>query len=324
VLVEDLRRKTDPKMTAALDPLIPLMPMRMLMMLLSQQTQRQVPEEQVIAHVLFDAKQIYEPRRAARLEAVMPQQLGQAPFEWPYDVKEALWWMTEDHPARTPKSLSEEGVREKVVQAWKMDRARALARKEAQELANEITAKARDEKNKWTSADSQKMLREKKAAVAGSGELFELENVARLATPAQPLMKGQDLLAPMGYERYRVPDYKKRLMPWEPPDLADKLLALRQEGRAAVIADVPEDTYYVAVLLAWVPPDLSAFERAYAGGSKRRTDQLYRMFLVQRTGEYKAAVMRQLREDAGKINKDGRFDVPEEFKRRSGESHDVD
>src|SRR5262249_37693991 len=109
----------------------------------------------------------YQPQRAGSRMS----QFG----EVEYQTLEALWWRKEDSPARSPKSLSEPGVREKVIRAGKMDRAQALARDEAQKLVEEIN------KAKVGAEDAKKLLNEQRARLK-LGESFELDEVSRLVS----------------------------------------------------------------------------------------------------------------------------------------------
>jgi len=244
---------------------------------------------------------------------------GPQVYDPPYELKEALWWLTENEPPKTPRSVNDPGVRERIVLAWKLDRARKLAEKDAQQLADEITNKVRSDK--WTVADVQKLVRERKAKVAGSDEPFELDNVARMTPSLRVHQQPED--GATEYRTYKAPPYQAWRMPYEVEGLVEHLLVLRQPGRATVIPDGVQKTFYVTVLLARTEPDMKEFLDAYAGGAKKRqSDPLYNDFVHERTQEYRAAVMRQLREDAGKVNKHGRFEIPEEFRKR--ETHEAE
>src|SRR4029077_622641 len=54
-----------------------------------------------------------------------------------------LVWKTQDVPARTPATLTE--VRDQVLRAWRMQEARKLARKKAEEIRDQIAGKKPEE-----------------------------------------------------------------------------------------------------------------------------------------------------------------------------------
>jgi hypothetical protein len=249
------------------------------------------------------------------VEQLFVQPMGQSPGAYqaqqiPATEKrkqEVLWWRSEDLPAR---QRTFEQARELVVRAWKLDRARELARERAYQIEAEIN------KQKRSPADAVRFLREQEA---GLGPLFELEGVAPLVVPQREVH-----MAVRGdYFNYRVPEDKLTLMPYPPQDLARQLLTLEEKGRATVVADQPARTFYVAVLEARDEPNARAFAELYA--RTPRYDTLYNLFLRERTEDYRRGVLEQLRREAGKVDKQGRFEVPAEIRKRdAGETREVE
>lgn len=306
MLAEELEHRTDPKLNDLLDPLRKLMP---------------VQGEREFVATLFSGQNTYEARRAAMPEMPRNMQFRMPHFDPEFETTEALWWLKENHPARSPKSVSEPGVRDKIVLAWKLDRARKMAADDAQKLADELNNAWKPNLGQAQAADeAQKLVLELRPKIAGAGNSFELENVSRLVPAARltPTARGE-------YRRYELPPDKKALMPHEPGDLVDQLLTLEKPGRATVISDGPNQTFYVALLLARTPPELKGkdgFLEAYARGAQvdfvrgGQMDPLYNFFVRERVQDYRFAVMKAFREEAGKVNKDGRFEIPDAIKKR--------
>ncbi len=222
--------------------------------------------------------------------------------------KEFLWWRAEDLPGRV---RTYEQARDLVVRAWKLDRARELARERAEQIEGEIN------KQKRSPADAVRYLREQEA---GLGPLFDLEGVAPLVVPQREVH-----MAVRGdYFHYRVPEEKLAQMPYPPQDLARQLVTLEDPGRATVVADQAARTFYVAVLEARSEPDARAFAELYA--KTPRYDTLYTLFLRQQTDEYRRGVLQQLRKESAKVDdKTGRYDIPAEVRKRdTGETREVE
>jgi hypothetical protein len=214
----------------------------------------------------------------------------------PYEREELLWWRSEDLPAR-PRDYQD--VRDQVVAAWRLEKARQLARREAERLEAAINAK------KWTPADTERFLREQKL-----GEPFELDDVSQLVTPREVQAAG-----PTEYREYRVPDEKLEYMRYPPADLAKQLLTLKRPGESTVIADQPGKHFYVSVLIARSEPTIGEFEKLMSRTPTQ--DSLHGRFMLLQMAEYRKNVLEQLRrEAAGKLDKEGRYDIPESIRRR--------
>src|SRR5262249_31680880 len=127
-LAEDLERKKDPQMSEALEPLRKRMPAQ---------------NERDFAAMLFIGTGTYEARRVRPRSDNMFRMM-RPDAEPEYEAVEYLWWRKEDQAARLPKDVSE--VRDKIVLAWKMDQARGLALKAADQMAAEIRKNVREKK----------------------------------------------------------------------------------------------------------------------------------------------------------------------------------
>jgi hypothetical protein len=216
-----------------------------------------------------------------------------------------LIWRTQDLPART---LKFEQVREKVVAAWREEKARQLARRYAERLREELKGKG--------PAQAQRILAERKHV----GEMFELNRVARLV-PRRETREGVATL----YDPYTVPEDRRKEFPHAPLDLVDDLMTLEKSGDVTVIADAPVRTFYLAVLVTRDEPTIRQFETLYEKSPGK--DSLLNNFLEERSLEYRQKLLEQLRREAvGKaelLDKQGQFVLPEEVRRR-GERTDED
>jgi hypothetical protein len=242
--------------------------------------------------VMFDGQGVYEPRL---LEGALPRQ------------REFMYWRREDLPARVRPF---EAVRADVVRAWKLERARQLARQKAEELEKKINA------SRWSPADAERFLREQQA---GLGALFELDNVSQFVQPREV-----HLMLRGGYQFYQVPEDKTSLLRYPPPDMVKQFLTL-ERGEATVITDVPAQTYYVAVLMARDEPSVKEFSEVY--GRSPRFDTMYLICRRERMEEYRRTVLEQLRREAtgNKLDREGRYPVPDEIrKRESGRGSEVE
>jgi hypothetical protein len=232
---------------------------------------------------LFGSNGAYEPA------ATQLREQGQAEF---------VYWRAQDLPAQT-RTFST--VRAEVVAAWRLEKARQLARKEAERLEDEIN------KGKLSAAEAQALLAKQKL-----GPLFELDEVSRLVAPRETLANQQT-----EYSFYRIPEDKADLMEYPLDDLAKQLLALKRPGEATVIADMPAKHYYVAVLVERNEPSLAEFKALYARTPSK--DTLYmRWFLAERRTDFRRSVMEQLRREAtnGDLDKDGKFKVADNYRQR--------
>ena len=213
----------------------------------------------------------------------------------PETKQELRFWRSKDFKA---DDQTFEQVRKEVVAAWKLDKARALARKEAEKFEAEVN------KLKATPADAERYLKEQKLTP------FELEKVAQVTAPALEPLSG----LPTEYRRYEVPEDKFELFPYPPRDFPKPLMKLTRLGDATVVVDMPAKTFYVSVLVDRKEPDLVEFKSVYVRSPG--SDPMYMALQGQRRDEYRKSVMEQLRRDAGAdLDKDGRYKLPESVRK---------
>ena len=212
------------------------------------------------------------------------------------DTKQELYfWRTEDQRAEE-RTFSQ--VRGEVVAAWRLDKARALARTHAEKLEAQVN------KEKATPADAERILKEQKLVP------FELDNVTQVAAPAREVIPG----LPTDYRPYQIPEDKAELLPYPPQDFVKQLMKLTRPGDATVVVDSPAKTFYVALLIDRTEPSIADFKSVYVRSP--HSDPMYMHLVRQRREEYRKSVMEQLRREASAdLDKEGRFKLPESVRK---------
>ncbi|MFN4259611.1 MAG: hypothetical protein ACK4RK_09950 [Gemmataceae bacterium] len=207
---------------------------------------------------------------------------------WASSSEPLVFWKTKVENPRDPLKLDE--VYDQVVLAWKLSKARELAKKAAEALAAKVAAARGDEQK----------LRD--LAVQEQRATFTLENVAALVRRqlAQPGANQPR------YEPYAVSN-EKVLYPG--PGFVDSLLQLKEKdkniGDTVVTHDQPIEHYYVAALISRVPPSERDFLLAYRTESSMpsNSDTILNRYLQQQTRKYREQFMAQLRQQASlKLN----------------------
>ncbi len=214
---------------------------------------------------------------------------------------QVFFWRTRENPAVAPPNR--EAVFEKVKEAWYFDKARQVARAKAVEIVAKIKGPGAD----------RRLADEQLSDPKRYGEVFELEGLAKLWRPErEPLRTGR-----FEYRPYEVPQDKRTLFSYAPRDLAKQLMALKTRGDAMVIVDAPARTYYVAVLEGRDDrKELGDFFSIYRDV---RHAELWRLFEEDRRREYRKMIVEGLRREAvgaDKIDKDGKYVVPESSRQR--------
>jgi hypothetical protein len=206
---------------------------------------------------------------------------GEEDLEWRSGPESFLFWKTEDQPPRT-LPLSDPDVKKEVERAWRLLKARELAKKEADRLATD----ARQEKG------DDRALRD-----------FAMKHLKKepITLPALSKFMRQSS-AMMAMPRYEPPQIAEDKVPYAGRDFADKVLALKDKakGDTLVQADQPETTYYVAVLVDKTEPSMDDFLRVYrnSGSNSVHRDPLLQIFEQERQVKYYKDVLEQLRQEA--------------------------
>jgi hypothetical protein len=185
-----------------------------------------------------------------------------------------VYWRTEDLP---PKSLTFAEARRKVEEAWGFQKARELAKTEADRIAKQA---------EQSHGDAVRSLTE--ASLPLGTKLVALDGVSRLK-------KTPSINAGMSprYSPFTVPE---NVIEYPPADLVDKVLALKEKGDVAVLTDRPQDHFYVVALVERHEPTLAEFH----GDTARdfQGNALLSQFENERRKEYKDEVIARLREEA--------------------------
>lgn len=212
-----------------------------------------------------------------------------------------LAWKTEDQKAYTP---SFDEAKPKVEAAWRLQKARELAHKEAEAIA-QAAMKKRDE-----GGDAARWLRDEQ--VRHGGTVFDVLTIAKLVKSMHPLA-GLDT----DYESFRFPETQ---IAYPRPGTVDILMEkLKKTGDATVFSDRPEKTYYVAVLTNRTEPTLSEFYKVYE--DTRTTfgvnDLLWRRFERERQEKFLADLLKNLRAEAkAPLDNNGLYVIDADIRKR--------
>lgn len=156
-------------------------------------------------------------------------------------------WRTADQPAEVMRDFNAPDVRAKATAAWRMQKARELARKAADDLAKQCGDLGK------SFVEIEQKLRDKRAQFAGSFtaptaqervKYFEIDDVAALMTRPLPGAMPRASVAPF----QMAPSSN---VPYPGPKMTEELLANRDKApsTAFVMTDNPETTFYTTVLL---------------------------------------------------------------------------
>jgi hypothetical protein len=229
------------------------------------------------------AQALFFGQPADRWKNYTPRELFTSPAPDTGEKKQFRYWKTDDQPA---KVLSFAQAKPKVEEAWRMDKARALAKAKAEELAKQV---------REAHGDYLPLLNE---AGKQYGKVFDLTGVARWVKRA-PTARA-DPLAP--YQHYAVPEDTIEY-PGLWPHFVDPLLKnLNEPGDTMVITNRPKDVYYVVALAGRNPPSVRDFYKETA----RNRDLLLAQMELERQKDYRKDFITQLENEANlTINPEG-------------------
>ncbi len=186
-------------------------------------------------------------------------------------------WKFDDKEAKAYKEVKDIAP-EKLLRAWKMLKARDLARKAAETVVKEATSLAqtqlRDASN-WPAFRSglkDKLKELNPSDPTAASRVIDLGDIIKIA----PLEKPVNLQMTRREEGYRPPQITNKEIKFPPPErwrfqnarsrspgMAEQLIDLRDKplGEAVVIPNVPKTHYYVAVLIKKDVPNEQDFNR---------------------------------------------------------------
>jgi hypothetical protein len=210
----------------------------------------------------------------------------------PPDQDLFLVWRTQEKPAYVPPF---DEIKDEVVAAWRLSK----ARRETQEKADQLKAELAK-----TGGDLAKV---RQLAAENNREVIELTKVARQVP--------EDVAVPTGhrYQPFHFPDAIR----YPGKDWVNQMLdQLKTRGDTLVLADQPEKTFYVAVLLERHEPSVHTFYDVYreAAVSMNR-DQLLEQYVQERRTKYREEFLKALRVEAGADPATGKFKFSEEYEK---------
>jgi hypothetical protein len=183
----------------------------------------------------------------------------------------------------------------RVVEAWKFDKARGLAKADAERIATEVKGKTDVELRDF-------------AGKVSPGGLIELPPLA--VWNSRINFAGG---AP-GYEPAQIPQDKVRY----PGGMATPIIDLRKQavGATTVVHDYPRTNYFAAALMSKDEPSPEAFRMVYKASMQpgQMRDGLFDIFYGERQEAYRRDVLKQLREEAKLVvlkNDDNKTDATE-------------
>jgi hypothetical protein len=220
-------------------------------------------------------------------EPYIPKQLGMSspdqPFQMPPAEKPFLYWKTEVRDAKVPDSLAE--VRDQVVYWWKFEKARAIARKKARELADAVAKADGPEGRLRRLRDAEKELRDEKV-LKPDQKLITLSAVAPLVPSKTPRPDLQTELEP-----FQIPD---NTFDYPRSEWTKKILDLGKSGpKALVLENQPDSVFYVTTRVSTPDARRSDFLAAY-----RFPGDLWARCQRKYGRDYGAEVVAELKRDA--------------------------
>ncbi len=227
------------------------------------------------------------------------------------DDRQYLWWRTEDQPPKIPRF---DAARKKVEEAWKLIQARGLAKKEAERIVDAVKKTPREAAN----------LRDI-AAQSGNREYFDLGPFALYMPQFLPNSTGGfgKLYASAAQQPPLTPDKLTQVynipadrVAYPDADMVMGLLNLRKEPKGAmtIVADKPQQNFFVSTLLSREEPSQDEFRRAYLGSmsASQEKDPLLGALRGNRPVEYRNAVLEQLRTESKLVIQEGARQRPTE------------
>jgi hypothetical protein len=251
--------------------------------------------DEVFAFEVFQGEGLYEPMvwpPGASLggEPTDPRLAALGPR--PPDREVFLVWRTENAPAYVP---SFDQVKEEVIAAWRLQMARITAEDQGDKLKAAF-AKTGGDLAQVTQLAEEKLHRKPEV----------LRSVAREVPAPVPVAAGRS------YGPYQFPkDIAYPRNDWV-NQLVDKL---KKKGDTIVLADRPQKTYYLAVLLERHEPSELTFRDVYRDAAIAfNRDPMLDHLVQERRTKYMDEFVKQLRVEAG-ARADGSYELSDEYRK---------
>jgi hypothetical protein len=246
------------------------------------------------------AKLFFGPETALYRPASLPPAEKEADREmaWKNAEEVFLFWTVEDEKAYVP---AYEEAKVQVEAAWKLQKARPLTRKEAEQLLTKLQG---------ADGDLRKI---RDLAAEARTEVIRLPGEVTRQVPGNP---HPEAMAGKRYESYKFP---------EPPDgptyprtseWLDKILAMKKKGDAVLLANEPETVFYIAVALD--NPDVpseATIARAY--GTTPFGDPLYAEMVAEQQKAHREQAIKELRVASGApLTEEQDYKVPDDVRKQ--------
>ncbi|MSR30443.1 MAG: hypothetical protein EXR99_02945 [Gemmataceae bacterium] len=272
-----------------------------------QETYKDAPQVPEFFQLFFQGIGTYDALRWSPEDRIFQNDPGR----WIFAKEPYLVWRAEDLSA-ADRTFAE--AKPLVLRAWKLQKARKLAREQAEKIVAEA-------KKKTWPANYNDLVREAKgfltAALPGKkdSDLKELNGITKL-NPVPTTSPGQART----YQPYRVPT---DILPYPRMNFTDQILTLNKPGDSLLMRDYPETTYYAAILLARAEPSPMEFKKVFENASikAKEPDSLWQLFVEQYSRDLRNELMRKLRlEASSKLDDNGRISIPDKVRNRATRS----
>ncbi len=213
-----------------------------------------------------------------------------------------VYWLVEDN---APKPRSFEAAKADVIEAWKRDEARKLARKKAEEIQDQLRNQS------WPSDEATRQ-REVEAFLGKYGKPFVLNNMARMVE--------KDSVDPKTDKEYESYKPKESDIKYPPTNFADMVTGLQKVGDTTYVQNRPKTVVYVVVILARAEPTYDDFKLSYERVSQpgKRPDRLWNDFVAKERDDFRKNFIERMRTEAAPEQvADGKWVLPESLKGRS-------
>jgi hypothetical protein len=211
-----------------------------------------------------------------------------------------VYWKTQDKPAYKRSFVA---VRDEVLAAWRLGRARALAEDRANKVLEALRAQHPTNEEEIRRLLLQERFREPKL-----DEAFDLKGIAHLVAP-EDVQIGR--LLSSDFRPYKVPPDK---IAYPPEDFVDRLLTLKEPGEGLILKDRPVKHFYVAVLDVRNVPDRREFfdlDRQAAVNNP-----IWVRMMDRRRTDYQLDLLKQMRAEAGEVDGQGNLKIAPDVKLR--------
>lgn len=258
--------------------------------------------------------EIIDPRTFNQPGAPFARTQPFSPFWFPddptgdqFDKPNHLVWISEEFEPKAYNSLDNANrltngdMTKRVDKAWKLEKARAIAKAEAEKIAEQMRGIAKAVAANPIGVNRQFL----DLAAEKNGKLIELDRLALLKFQHEPTT------AKMGYE---PPKIEKNQVLYPTPDFADKLLELRKQplGGVVVLEDSARTRYYVACEVSRAEKTVEQFRDVFAKTTATGAAQnpLYDRFVLPDER------LRASKEVLERLRADAKLEEKEAFKNR--------